>query len=185
LVACAKSVAPAESASPAPSCAPPVPDPSARLVLQVYGAWDSPSFTIEIHPDGSILYRGGFQTRVGGPHAWNIDRPVATALFATAACGHPESWQRSYDWNMKDATAASITIDLGGDAGELRVLDNPICKDKRRSKEIAVRQHLPDDPEALCVLEDAIYAATGAAAYVECQREEDRLAGRCQGNPPW
>jgi hypothetical protein len=183
LPACAPSAARSfETSSSAARGTPSATDPRARLILERTACFgDCPAFVVEVHPDGSVLYDGRSHVRVPGARTWTIERSAAAALFARAASAHPESWQRSYDWSIKDAPIAFVTVDLGSDAGPLRFKDNPTCRDKRGLAGAPLYRRWPPMSAALCALEDDIYASTGAARYVECHGE-DLFAGRCEPN---
>jgi len=148
-LACASSVAPLGRPSPGRDCTPPPPDPHAKLTLERTPCFgECPAFKVEVHPDGMVLYAGIRHVRVEGTREWTIGPAAAAALFARAACGHPETWQASYAWAITDSPGASVTVDPGslGDAGPLRVWDYPACSDK---KLLAAARTFPNMPKPI------------------------------------
>lgn len=149
------------SPSGADDCAPAHQPPTAVLILErtmCYGY--CADYTVEVHGDGQTLYEGRNYVRVRGRHAGRIPQADTNALFARAACAHPEKWKSEYTYPVTDNPTATVTVDLGTPgAHRVVVRDYPPC-------------HQPHDgtdtPQELCDLETAIDTTAGTAAYVDC-----------------
>lgn len=143
------------------SCAPPRQPPTARLFLQrsmCYGM--CPDYTIEVHGDGQAIYEGRNFVRVRGRHGFRIPQAQVDALFAEAACAHPETWKSEYTWPVTDNPTATVTVDLtGGGSPAVIVRDYPPCHETHDGN---------DTPAAVCQLEKDIDATSGSAAWVDC-----------------
>jgi hypothetical protein len=146
---------------PAASCSPPRQSPSARLVLERTACYGScPDYTLEIHGDGQAIFDGRTFVRVHGRVTGRIPQSAVDALFAKAACAHPEKWKSEYTWPVTDNPTATVTVDLAGDgAPAIVVRDYPPCHETHDADET---------PAELCELEKAIDAAFGSSAYVQC-----------------
>ncbi|HEX8793852.1 MAG TPA: DUF6438 domain-containing protein [Polyangiaceae bacterium] len=134
---------------------------TARLILQrsmCYGY--CPDYTIEVHGDGQAIFEGRNFVRVRGRHTGRIPQADTDALFAKAACAHPETWKTEYTWPVTDNPTAIVTVDLAGDGSPPVVVnDYPPCHETHDGNET---------PEALCDLERAIDTTAGTAAWVNC-----------------
>ena len=143
------------------SCSPPRQPSSARLILErtvCYGY--CPDYTIEIHGDGQTIFEGRKFVRVHGRVTGRIPQAQVDALFAKAACAHPEKWKSEYMWPVTDNPTAVVTVDLAGDGSPPTVVhDYPPCHETHDGN---------DTPGELCELEKAIDDALGSSAYVEC-----------------
>jgi hypothetical protein len=150
------------------SCSPPRQPPSARLVLERTVCFGTcPDYTIEIRGNGQAVYEGRQFVRVHGRVPGRIPQPEVDALFAKAACAHPEKWRSEYTWPITDNPTATVTVDLAGDgAPPIVVRDYPPCHDTHDGNET---------PPALCELEKAIDAAIGSAAYIDCRAPDGGL----------
>jgi len=140
------------------------PPATARIVLQ---RRETPigggrAYTVELHPDGSVIYEGDANVRVRGSARWAIPRADAESLFAQAACANPGSWKSRYDIGTDDVRAL-VTLDLGG-SGRFVIENNAGCPPSA----MLVNQA----PAALCDLEQAIDATAGARAYTDCRSDD-------------
>jgi hypothetical protein len=144
------------------SCSPPRQAPSARLVLERTACYGTcPDYTLEIHGDGQAIYDGRRFVRVHGRVAGRIPQTAVDALFAKAACAHPEKWKSEYTWPVTDNPTATVTVDLAGDgSAPIVVRDYPPCHQAHDA--------FDETPAELCDLEKAIDGAFGSSAYVEC-----------------
>jgi hypothetical protein len=138
------------------TCSAAAPPPSSRLVMErteCYGF--CPAYTVEVHPDGTVLYEGRNYVRVRGPVRYAIPAAKAAALFQQAACAGTTTWKKRYDWPVTDNPTVTVTVNIG--PTPVVVEDYPPC-------------HTEGDPtpEPLCALEHAIDDAAGTSAYVEC-----------------
>ena len=149
-------------------CSPPRQPPSARLILERTVCFGScPDYSIEIHGDGQTIYEGRRFVRVHGRVTGRIPQPQVDALFAKAACAHPEKWKSEYTWPVTDNPTATVTVDLAGDgAAPVVVHDYPPCHETHDGN---------DTPAELCELENAIDGAFGSGAYVECTAPDGGL----------
>lgn len=151
----------AKLSPPSAGCSPARQSPSARLILErsmCYGY--CPDYTVEVHGDGQAIYEGRDFVRVRGKRTGRIPQAQVDALFAEAACAHPEGWKSNYTYPVTDNPSATVTVDLAGDgAPPIVVRDYPPCH----------QSHDPDDtPAELCELEKAIDTTFGSDAYVQC-----------------
>jgi len=149
-------------------CSPPRQPPSARLVLErtvCYGF--CPDYTLEILGNGLTVFEGRRFVRVHGRVSGRIPQAEVDALFAKAACAHPEKWRSDYTWPVTDNPTATVTVDLAGDGSPpIVVRDYPPCHETHDGNET---------PAALCELESAIDDAFGSGAYVQCTNPDGGL----------
>jgi hypothetical protein len=147
---------------PVSTCHPPPPAATARLVLErtvCYGT--CPDYTVEVHPDGTVLYEGRQFVRVRGKVRGTMAKPVADALFAQAACAGSSGWKADYTFPITDNPTANVTVDLGT-GKTIVVRDYPPCHGGQ-----------PGDPDttpaALCQLEQAIDTSANTSVWTECR----------------
>lgn len=138
------------------------PGGTARLVLErregpLGGGAD---YTVEVHPDGRVLYQGRGNVRIEGKAQWEIGRADAADLFRQAACAGASSWKTRY-YLGGDASPARVTVDLGH-GKPVVVEDDPACH------RMAAVQFIDETPASLCALEEAIDRVAGTKAYTEC-----------------
>jgi hypothetical protein len=137
----------------------------ARLVLErtdCYGY--CPSYSVEVHRDGTVAYEGRAFVRVLGAARWRMPPEKTDALFGKAARARAETWQRRYAVPITDSASAKITIELRSGAA-ISVEDYPPC-----------HSEADPTPEGLCDLENAIDDMAGTSDYVRCVREDGGLA---------
>jgi hypothetical protein len=150
------------------TCSPPRQPPSARLVLERTLCFGTcPHYTLEIRGNGQAVFEGRRFVRVHGPVTGRIPQAAVDALFAKAACAHPEKWRSEYTWPVTDNPSAIVTVDLAGDGSTpIVVRDYPPCHETHDGNET---------PPALCELEQAIDGVFGSADYVECKAPDGGL----------
>jgi hypothetical protein len=149
-------------------CAAADPPSRARLVLErteCYGY--CPSYSVEVHRDGTVAYEGRAYVRVQGAARWRMSREATQALFRKAACAGGDTWQRRYALPITDSPSAKVTLDLGSGAA-ISVEDYPPC-----------HSEADPTPETLCDLETAIDSLAGTSTYVACARADGGI-GECR-----
>lgn len=148
-------------------CSPPHQSATARLVLERTMCFGyCPDYTIEVHGDGQTIYEGRNYVRVHGRRTGRIPQAATDALFAKAACAHPEKWKTEYVWPVTDNPAATVTVDLAGDgSAPVVVRDYPPCHETHDGN---------DTPSELCDLENAIDTAADTPVWVRCAADGGR-----------
>ena len=153
------SLASAASESSHPGCGARPYAPSARLVLRRTACYGTcPVYSVEVQPNGTIIYTGDAYVRIFGAIQTNIPPALATALFDRAACVPPDVWSKSYRLAITDNPTAEVSVDLGK-GSVLKVEDYPPCHDEGDNP----------TPPAICALENAIDSAAGTAKWTECK----------------